>query len=92
MTATRSGGRRDALSTFLDLPAWGRAIVPVGAWLIVMLAIPFLERAAGTPARTAAVLRLARSLPAFGSLMPMHQVVSPERIRGRNSACWSGRP
>ena len=37
-------------------------------------------------------LQAARSLPAFGSLMPMHQVVSPDRILGRNSACWSGRP
>ena len=32
------------------------------------------------------------SEPAFGSDMPMHHVVSPERIPGRNACCWSGRP
>lgn len=43
-------------AAFLDRPAWGIALVPVAAWLAVMLAIPFLERAGGPSARTGAVV------------------------------------
>ena len=44
------------------------------------------------PSRTAEVVNDARSLPALGSLMPMHQVVSPRNMSGKNSSRWSGLP
>ena len=67
-------------------------VAVVGYWApkLVQIFWPLITQS--SPSRTAWVFSEARSLPAFGSLMPMHQVVSPDRILGRNSACWSGRP
>ena len=45
-----------------------------------------------SPSLRADVFRLARSLPASGSDMPIDHVDSPARIPGRNACCWSARP
>ncbi len=45
-----------------------------------------------SPSRTARVRRLARSLPAVGSLMPRHHAISARSVGRRNFSICSGVP